>query len=199
MEEEPLVHCHLGGENRGKVPPPPVIARREPTEKGGAYTKVSGSQGEASVLAEATSGRLQPDEWELLPPPPPLGRGAHPELEEQARQTQGMEERGSQDGEWEAAKEDRDQCPPRGGPGHTKGKSPLPPPEEAALALKEVLATKTPTAAKVTSTASIQGGLRERRLPTRRLGRSRGPIERPVPTQAEGDTRDDAGRRGARV
>ena len=60
-EEEPLVHRHLGEENRGKVPPLPVTARREPTEKGGACTKVSGSQGEASVLAEATSGRLQPD------------------------------------------------------------------------------------------------------------------------------------------
>ena len=102
-EEEPLVHCHLGEENRGKVPPLPVTARREPTEKGRAST-VSGSQGEASVLAEATSGRLQPDEWELLPPPPPLGRGAHPELEEQARQTQGMEERGSRAGEREAAR-----------------------------------------------------------------------------------------------
>ena len=110
--------------------PPPVTARREPKEKGGAYTKVSGSQGEASVLAEATSGRLQPDEWELLLPPPLLGRGAHPALEEQARQTQGMEKRGSRAGVWEAAKEDRDQCPPRGGTGHTKGESPPPLPEE---------------------------------------------------------------------
>ena len=135
-EEEPLVHRHLGEENEGRMPLPLVTARREPKEKGGAYTKVSGSQGEASVLAEATSGRLQPDEWELLPPPPPLGRGAHPELEEQARQTQGMEKRGSRAGVWEAAKEERDQCLPRGGPGHTKGESPPPLPEEKVLAPK---------------------------------------------------------------
>ena len=58
-------------------------------EKGRAYTKVSGSQGEARVWAEATGGKLQPDKWELLPPPPPLGRGACPESEEQARQSNG--------------------------------------------------------------------------------------------------------------
>ena len=109
------------------MPPPPVTARREPKEKWGTNTKVTGSQGEASVLAEATSGRLQPEGGELLPPPPLLGRGAHPESEEQARQAQEMEKRGSRTGEREAAKEDRDQCPPSGGHGHTKGED-LPPP-----------------------------------------------------------------------
>ena len=94
------------------MPPLPVTGRREPTEEWGAYTQIPGSKGEASVLAEATSGRSQSTGWELLQPPLPWGQGARPESEEQAGQAQGMEKRGSHTGGWKVTKEDGDQCPP---------------------------------------------------------------------------------------
>ena len=157
MEEEPQGCRHPWEENKEKMPPLPVTGRREPTEEWGAYTQVPGSKGEASVLAEATSGSSQSAGWEQLLPP--LGRGACPESEEQASQAQRMEKRGSQTGGWKVTKEDRDQCPPGDGQEHTKGENPPPPlTEGAGPTPKRGLTAKMPATTGVTSREEIQGG-----------------------------------------
>ena len=157
MEEEPQGCHHPWEENKEKMPPLPVTGCQEPTEEWGAYTQVPGSKGEASVLAEATGGSSQSARGEGLPPPPLLGRGARPELEEQASRAQGMEKRGSQTGGLKVTKEDRDQCPPGDCQGHTKGENPPPPPTEGAgPTSKRELTAKMHTAG-VTSGDRIQG------------------------------------------